>query len=144
MLASLFYRLMATEYAVLCLYRQCKRLIKLVPSLVYCSARHPPTVWTPLPQLSLPAFVCVYFCVQLSDLFEDGDEDEADTATDIQEQPPSETSPATAAPPSPPPPVAAAPVTQEAVEVDEGTPEGQFSKLSGGTGGVLTFDALLG
>ncbi|CBJ30044.1 expressed unknown protein [Ectocarpus siliculosus] len=91
---------------------------------------------------------------QLSDLFED--EEESGTGAADQDQPPTATSTAASTPPATPAaatPVvaAAAPASPEAMDLagkeavaDEGTPEGQFLRLSANTEGVLTLDDLLG
>lgn len=100
--------------------------------------------------------LCHHFTVwsQLSDLFEDEEESSTDAAD--QAQPPTATS--TAASTAPATPAAAAPVVAapapappeatdlagKEVVVDEGTPGGQFLRLSANTGGVLTLEDLLG
>jgi len=73
--------------------------------------------------------------LQLSDLFEDEESADQPPAVATNGQPPRAEAPAEAT---------KAAVAEEEVVVDDKTPEGQFLKLSGGTGGVLTLDGLLG
>eukprot|EP00752_Nemacystus_decipiens_P009010 g8043.t1 len=80
---------------------------------------------------------------KLSDLFEDEESDDVPAAAP-QQSPSVESLPSTPAAAAVPVAVVEEEETAGAPLVDEGTPEGQFVKLSAGSGGVVTLDGLLG
>lgn len=99
--------------------------------------------------VAVRCFGVSFDAMKLSDLFED-EKSEAEPAAAAQQPPRAESPPST--PAVAVAPVAVAPAVEKEEEeeeaasaaVDEDTPEGQFVKLSAGTGGVLTLDDLVG